>query len=93
MTECTEDYDEFDAFEPASEIGDDWEDSDGVIYSDFNLIRSDDSDSDVDGYHEEYSFDSFDTGQTLTGEGGVKAIKLLLEIEKNVEFSYAPIFA
>ena len=91
--ECTEEYDTFDAFELDDEPGEDWEEPDDVIYSDFNLIRSDESELDIDSYSEDYSFDSFDTGQTLTGDEGVKAIKVLWEIEKNVEFSYTPMCA
>ena len=61
-----------------------------MIYSDFNVLRSDDSGSDVDISDEDYSFDSFETGQTLTSEDGANAIKLLLELERKAEVSYAP---
>ena len=85
-----EDYDSFDAFEPADSSGDDCDELEGAIYSDFNVLRSDDSGSDVDIFDEDYSFDSFETGRTFTSEDGANAIKLLLEFERKAEVSYAP---
>ena len=85
------DTDEFNDFD-ANSITDDEEDGelDCLIYSDFNLLRSEGEETEVDDYDEDYSFDSFDGGQNLTAEEGAKAINLVMEIERKSEVSFAP---
>ncbi|KAL9639408.1 MAG: hypothetical protein Q9164_000949 [Protoblastenia rupestris] len=85
------DTDEFNAFD-ADSITDDEEDGelDCLVYSDFNLLRSEGEETEVDDYDEDYSFDSFDGGQNLTAEEGAKAIRLIMEIERKSEVSFAP---
>ncbi|KAL9129518.1 MAG: hypothetical protein Q9217_002042 [Psora testacea] len=87
----TGEYDEFDAI---TLIDDDEEEEDGeldgVIYSDFNMLRAEGDEAEVDIYDEDYSFDSFDGGQILTPEDGAKAMNLVMEIETKSEVSFAP---
>lgn len=90
-TQISEDYDAFDAFEAVDTSDEDGDELDDAIYCDFNVFRSAEAESDIDVYDDEYSFDSFDTGQTLhAADDGAKAIKLVLEIERTAEISYAP---
>lgn len=63
-----------------------------IVYSDFNSLRNEEADTRADIADEDYSFDSFDTGQLLTSEDGEKAMSLLLESEKKSEVSIAPMF-
>lgn len=63
-----------------------------MVYSDFNSLRTEEADNRVDMVDDEYSFDSFDTGQMLTSEDGEKAMSLLLESERKTEISMAPMF-
>ena len=85
-----EDYDAFDESETPGSSDDETDEVGGIVYSDFNLLRSDELDADLDMQDEGFSFDSFDNGQTLTGEDGAKAMALLLEIEGSSEASFAP---
>ena len=62
-----------------------------MVYSDLNVLRDADDEPDLDADMDDYSFDSFDTGQTLhAASEGDKAIKLLLDTERVGEISYAP---
>ena len=85
-----EDYDAFDESETPGSSDDGTDEVGGIVYSDFNLLRSDELDADLDMQDEGFSFDSFDNGQSLTGEDGAKAMALLLEIERSSEASFAP---
>lgn len=85
-----EDYDAFDESETAGSSDDETDEVGGIVYSDFNLLRSDELDADLDMQDEGFSFDNFDNGQSLTGEDGAKAMALLLEIERSSEASFAP---
>lgn len=85
-----EDYDAFDESETPDSSDDEADEVEGIVYSDFNLLRSDELDADLDMQDEGFSFDSFDNGQTFTGEDGAKAMALLLEIERSSEASFAP---
>ena len=85
-----EDYDAFDKSETPGSSDDGTDEVGGIVYSDFNLLRSDELDADLDMQDEGFSFDNFDNGQSLTGEDGAKAMALLLEIERSSEASFAP---
>ena len=81
----------FDAFNTIESSEDDDEKA-SFVYSDFNSFRSGESGLDGEVMDDEYSFDSFDTGQTLTFEAGDRAMGLLRETEKSSEVSFAPAF-
>ena len=93
---------EFNGFDIVSTADDDDEDEDeeeeeeedceldGIVYSDFSVLRGELDDTDVGIYDEDYSFDSFDGGQILSGEERARAIDFVMEIEKKSEVSFAP---
>ena len=88
--EDLEDYEPFDAFD-SGEVSDNEDDKfESVIYSDFNSFRDGEDEHDLPSGDENYSFDSFDTGQTLASEDGEKAMTFLLESEEKSEVSLAP---
>jgi len=78
-------YDVFDHEDDPVENEND--ETESLVYSDFNELGSETSDGDDD---EEYSFGSFETRAGMTADEGVKAIGLVLEIERKEEVSVAP---
>ena len=88
--EDLEDYEPFDAFEPSDMSEEDEEKTESIVYSDFNSLRNEEGENDAESTEDGYSFDSFDTGQTLASEDGEKAMNFLLETEKKAEVSLAP---
>ena len=87
------DYDAFD-YEENETIEDEEDEEDNPInnqpvHSDFRMLRSSDSDEEVDDAS--YSFDTLDTSYHLGIDHGEKAIHLVMENERQDEVSVAPV--
>lgn len=86
------DYDVFDYEDESTEeeAEEDADERDGVraVNSDFNVLRL--QDTDIEANDEQYSFDSFDTGERFIDDPEGKTIDLIMENERHDEVSIAP---